>query len=72
MNTEITVKGRRYRRIDSRSCNHLGSQFWGKHVFLLRDVETGEHFEAYGKVVAHNSTLRPAIAGRWAQLTTTV
>jgi hypothetical protein len=54
----ITVRGERYRVVDI-SAASTQPKFWGRRLFTLQNVQTGDLFEAYGKTVAGNSKLTP-------------
>lgn len=52
----VTVRGSDYRMIAKRPAGE--GKFFGKFVFILRDVENNE-FRALGKTVMHNSKIIP-------------
>ncbi|WP_280383187.1 hypothetical protein [Nocardia wallacei] len=55
----VTVRGEEYRIVDEKSTSHLGTKFYGKISFTLEKASDGTRWTAYGKKVAHNSTLVP-------------
>lgn len=55
---KIAVRGVMY-RIVGVGAKSTDPKFWGKRVFVLINMETGEKFRASGTKVQHNSRLSP-------------
>lgn len=52
------IRGLNLTLLHRESLNHLGSSFWGKYHFYLRDNKGG-YYSIFGKVINHNATVFP-------------
>jgi hypothetical protein len=58
----VRVRGVYYTVISGEPLGHLGSKYFGKYRFTLKNFRDGSHWQAVGRTVAGNTKLTPVEA----------
>ncbi|MBF6370090.1 hypothetical protein IU469_30935 [Nocardia puris] len=53
------IRGQRYEVLSRTPAGECGPKYFGRYVFIVRRTSDGTLWRAYGKQLAHNSTLTP-------------